>query len=436
MASLDLVARALASAFLAGEWSNVSLARRGAIALGERPAWLRKLVQDVTRSFPNPPSDERDVLAAHIRESESFDTMRDPGTVPKIRRFYVDRPAMGRGPWNVPNIPTSADLASFLGLTLAELDRFADTRGVERDTRHEAVRHYRYRVVIKPSGGARVLEAPKDKLKRIQRHILENILNPIDPHPAAHGFVRGRSVLSFAKPHAKRSVVLRLDLEDFFGSVFASRVFGVYRSAGYPEIVARCLTALCTNRAPAHLLEELPAPTTSDGIQVRHRLRRHLATPHLPQGAPTSPALANLCAFGLDVRLSRLARAAGATYTRYADDLAFSSDRSLERLLPTIREIVAESGFRVRADKTRIMTRGMRQELAGMVVNEGVGVARDEVDRLKATLFNAGRWGPGVANREEHPAFREHLRGRIAWIRQVRPEKAARLERLFARIAW
>jgi RNA-directed DNA polymerase len=122
--------------------------------------------------------------------------------------------------------------------------------------------------------------------------------------------------------------------------------------------------------------------------------------------------------------------------TRHADDLAFSSDRSLERLLPTIREIVAESGFRVRADKTRIMTRGMRQELAGMVVNEGVGVARDEVDLLKATLFNAGRWGPGVANREEHPAFREHLRGRIAWIRQVRPEKAARLERLFARIAW
>jgi hypothetical protein len=436
MASLDLVARALANAFLAGEWSNASLARRGAIALGERPAWLRKLAQNVTRSFPHPPSDERDVLSAYILKSEAFDSMRDPGTVPKIRRFYVDRPAMGRGPWNVPNIPTSADLAHFLGLTLPELDRFADIRGVERDTRHEAVRHYRYRIVMKPGGGARVLEAPKEKLKHIQRRILRDILNAIDPHPAAHGFVRGRSVLSFARPHAKRSVVLRIDLEDFFGSVFAARVFGVYRSCGYPEIVARCLTALCTNRAPAHLLTELPAPASSDAIQVRHRLRRHLATPHLPQGAPTSPALANLCAFGLDVRLSGLAKAAGATYTRYADDLAFSSDHPLEPLLPTIRGIVHDTGFRIRADKTRLMTPAMRQELAGLVVNSVVGVARNEVDRLKATLFNAARLGPNVANREQHPAFREHLLGRIAWIRQARPEKAAKLERLFARIVW
>jgi hypothetical protein len=237
-------------------------------------------------------------------------------------------------------------------------------------------------------------------------------------HAAAHGFVRGRSARTHAAPHAGRRVVVRVDLEDFFAGVTAARVFGIFRAAGYPEGVAHVLTGLCTNAVPV-----------SESVPGHWRLSRRLATPHLPQGAPTSPALANLAAFALDRRLTGLAGAVGATYSRYADDLVFSSDARLRTPVAAIAEIAHAEGFRVNARKTRVMGRGRRQTVTGIVVNSHPNVPRAEYDALKAILHRASLDGPAGLD----PA---HLLGRIAWVESLNSSRGAKLRERFARIVW
>ena len=165
-------------------------------------------------------------------------------------------------------------------------------RGLERVVGDEALRHYRYTQVSRASGPPRVLEAPKPRLKALQRRLLHELLDFVPVHPAAHGFVGGRSARTHAAAHVGRRVVVRVDLEDFFAGVTAARVFGIFRACGYPEGVAHVLTGLCTNAVPPE-----------QSVPGHWRLSRRLAAPHLPQGAPTSPALANLAAFALDRRL-------------------------------------------------------------------------------------------------------------------------------------
>jgi RNA-directed DNA polymerase len=169
-------------------------------------------------------------------------------------------------------------------------------------------------------------------------------------------------------------------------------------------------------------------------------VRALYARPHLPQGAPTSPALANLCAYRVDCRLAGLAKSAGAQYTRYADDLAFSGDeefeRRVERFSTHAAAILHEEGFNVHHRKTRIMRQGVRQHLAGLVANRRVNVIRTDFDRLKATLTNCGRLGPENQNRDGHANFRSHLQGRVAFVESINPAKGKRLRTIFDRIHW
>ena len=164
------------------------------------------------------------------------------------------------------------------------------------------------------------------------------------------------------------------------------------------------------------------------------------ARPHLPQGAPTSPALANLCVYRVDCRLTGLAQSAGAVYTRYADDLVFSGDevldRRVERFSTHVAAILHEEGFAVHHRKTRIMRRSVRQHMAGLVTNERVNVRRADFDRLKAILTNCVRMGPASQNREAHPNFRSHLEGRVGFVESINPAKGERLRRIFEEIRW
>lgn len=270
-----------------------------------------------------------------------------------------------------------------------------------------------------------------------QRIVLREILDAIPPHDAAHGFRRARSVRTHAAAHAGRAIVVRFDLEDFFASVAAGRVQGIYRAAGYPPEVARVLAALSTNVVPAREWAALPTPA-DPALALRHgRLGRRLALPHLPQGAPTSPALANLAAYGLDVRLTAYAASIEARYTRYADDLTFSGEGWLRRDAPSLARAVAaiarEEGFRLNPAKTRLMSQARRQTVCSVVVNAHPNVARDEFDRLKAVLHQAALDGPAAANRAGVVHFEAHLRGRVDWVASLHPARGARLrERLAA----
>ncbi len=135
----------------------------------------------------------------------------------------------------------------------------------------------------------------------------------------------------------------------------------------------------------------------------------------------------------MDCRLAGLARTAGATYTRYADDLAFSGGEAFERCINRfpiqVAAILSEEDFRVNHRKTRIMRQGVRQHLAGLVVNDHINIRRADFDLLKAILTNCVRRGPEGENRA-------HLEGRVGFVESINPAKGLRLRRIFDQIAW
>jgi len=240
---------------------------------------------------------------------------------------------------------------------------------------------------------------------------------------------------SAARVHAGEAVVVVVDLKDFFLTTPLRRVYGLFRSLGYPWAVARLLTGLCSSATPPSVFLALPESRRPDW-----RTRKIYESPHLPQGTPTSPALANFAARQLDVRLHGLARSFDANYTRYADDLAFSGDDSFARrchsFLAAVEDIAADEGYALNKRKTRIMRRSGCQRVTGLVVNDHLNVARADYDALKATLHNCAKNGPQAENRAGHPDFRAHLEGRVVWVENVNRARGERLRRMFEEIWW
>jgi RNA-directed DNA polymerase len=430
MPAPDVLARALAAALLDGDWQPKAMLARLRDTMGIERPWMRSLVRATRSRHVSPPASAPTELARWICSHDSFhDALGD--RLP-IVHYATPAPEMAESPWRVPPLATTRELATWIGFDLNTLEVLADRRGISRSSTHQRARHYRYAWIPKPTGGHRLIEAPKWRLRTVQRRILDGILDHIPPHDAAHGFRPGRSIITFAQQHVGRAVVLRVDLQAFFASVFAARVIGILRTAGYPEQVAGTLAALCTHRAPSDVLASAPERNPIDLARLR--------TPHLPQGAPTSGALANLAAYRLDVRVAGLARKVGASYSRYADDLVLSGDRELARAAPTLvarlAAIATEEGFSLNFRKTRVMTHSSRQRITGIVVNEKLAAPRAEIERLRAILHNCRRHGPATQNRDGHDDFRAHLRGRVAWISSLDPGKGARLQAMFDQVPW
>lgn len=424
-----------------GPWQLDDLLARGGGAVGRRGRWLRPLIVRLLEVFPPGERPSVAYVAAAVLNDPRF---RDACHRHGVALSYSRRPPPVMAPapgapasWPVPVIVTTAALATRLGIEPGVLDWFADRQARESRGAPGPLRHYRYRWQAKRSGSARLVESPKPRLKAIQRRLLREVLDPIPPHDAAHGFRRARSLRSHVAPHVGRPIVITLDLCDFFPTITAGRVVAMFSTAGYPEAVARYLAGLCTNSVPADVWSDPACPFQgADSWRVRRLYR----VPHLPQGAPTSPALANLAAFRLDARLSGLAATVGARYTRYADDLAFSGDhelaRAVERIVVQVGAIAIEEGFSVQHRKTRVMRAGVRQRVAGVVINAHPNVARDAYDVLKATLHNCARDGPDTQNRADHPDFRAHLSGRVAHVAMLNPARGRRLREILDRVTW
>ncbi len=279
---------------------------------------------------------------------------------------------------------------------------------------HRPERHYA-RFSIQKSDGKRerAILSPKKKLKAVQRWIHSEILAPAlhsSASPCAHGFLPARSILTNASAHVGQEIVVRFDLRDFFPTITRRRVFGLFHAFGYSRLIAGTLAQL----------------TTVNG--------------KLPQGAPTSPAISNLICRKLDKRLAGLAKRFHGNYTRYADDLTFSGGNEFKLNLPTfiprLKEILADEDFSLRADKTRFSRKGARQLVTGLVVNRGLSIPREERRRLRAILHNAKKAGSLASqNRANHPNFPDHLRGRIAFLGSVQPDKAIKLAEQFVQLA-
>jgi hypothetical protein len=439
MRSRESIADALAAALLGGVWTPDALRSRAKKVLGRSSRAQHRLVAYVMKQSQggHPPSPRR--LAAQLLASPIFDRAaaricRQNRQPPAILAPPVFSPAPAFAGLDIPPLATPGDLAAWLEMSISELDWFADSRRQHARTMRALLRHYVYSFVRKRSGGVRLIESPKPRLKAIQRRILHEILDKAPVHERAVGFVPGRSCKDGAQLHAGEFIVATIDLKDFFPSTPLMRVHTLFRRLGYPWAVARALTGLCSTSTPVDILAR--ATGTGEGWLAR----KIYATPHLPQGAPTSPALANLSAWRLDRRLSGLATTCGANYSRYADDLTFSGDRTFAvgvgAFLALAARIICEEGYSLNERKTRLMRRSGRQFVTGIVVNDHTNTPRKTFDELKAILHNCAIHGPENQNGAAHPDFRAHLDGRVTWIESVNPARGAKLRQAFGCIEW
>lgn len=317
----------------------------------------------------------------------------------------------------LPLLSTPADVAQALGLPLPRL------RWLAYHSETVTQSHYVYFQIPKKSGGMRTLSAPHTEMARCQQWILGHILNLLPLHDCAHGFVKGRGIMSNAVPHVDRELVVNLDLKDFFPSITFPRVRGLFQGMGYSPAVATILALLCTE-CPRLAME-----------YAGTRVYAATGPRALPQGACTSPALSNLCARKLDARLQGLARKLGFTYTRYADDLTFSAKgeaaANVGALMMGVRRFTTDEKFTVNEDKTRVQRPHARQMVTGIVVNQRPNVPRSTRRRLRAILHNAGKTGVEGQNRAQNPFFSAWLQGMISFVHMANPDYAKKLrERL------
>ncbi|MBI1829932.1 MAG: RNA-directed DNA polymerase [Planctomycetes bacterium] len=205
--------------------------------------------------------------------------------------------------------------------------------------------------VPKKRGGQRRLLVPDADLKSLQRRILHRLLKKLRAHPAAHGFERGRSIVTNALPHKGQRVVIKIDLVDFFTGTKANRIEQYFRRIGWNADVAALLTRLCT------------------------------AEGSLPQGAPTSPRLSNLVNFNMDSRIARVVQQRNGQYTRYADDITISFPEDypsrIRGVIQRVKRIVKQFGYRIHVrKKLQILRSHQQQRVTGLVVNRKVQLPR------------------------------------------------------------
>lgn len=286
---------------------------------------------------------------------------------------------------NLPVFTNFAELAKALNVTVGKLRFLAYARSVSEKT------HYINFQLPKKTGGFRSISAPMPDLKQAQTWILDNILNRVAVHEAAHGFLPGKNIVSNAERHVRSKIIVNFDLENFFPTITYNRVKGIFRSFGYSEALATVFALICT--APE--TEEVEIDGKTYFVAVGERA--------LPQGSPASPAISNIAARRLDKSLSKIAADRNFRYTRYADDLTFSAgdkDADVVKLMAQVRYVVEKQGFKVNESKTRVLRPGRKQEVTGIVVNEKISVDRETLRKFRAVLHQAEtkglenlRWG-------------------------------------------
>lgn len=250
--------------------------------------------------------------------------------------------------------------------------------------------------IKKKNGSARIIHAPQKGLKEIQK-CLNLIFQVIyEVNPAATGFVPGKSIVDNARLHVDSLYVYNIDLKDFFPSIDQARIWG---RLGYSPFnlneknkrleLANIIASLCCHKMEVERINE-----KGEWIKITKNV--------LPQGAPTSPVLTNIICERLDKRLSGVAKRFGLKYSRYADDITFSSMHNVympdEEFIQELNRIISDQNFHIKESKTRLQKKGYRQQVTGLVVNEKVNVQKNYIKQLRMWLYYWENYGYEKAN--------------------------------------
>jgi RNA-directed DNA polymerase len=313
--------------------------------------------------------------------------------------------------YNLPRFETVEDIANALGISVNKL------RFLTFDRKTSPVNHYIRFKILKKTGGERIISAPKPDLKQAQIWILQNILEKIELHDAAHGFRINHSILSNAQPHVGAEVIVNIDLKDFFPSINYKRVKGIFRAFGYSEMAATIFGLLCTEPE----VEEIELDGKTYFVALSDRA--------LPQGAPTSPAITNILCRRLDRRLTKASAQFGFSYTRYADDLTFSaSGKALGNICNVLRQvesITKHEGLTINLAKTRVLRKSRQQEVTGIVVNSKPNISKETLKKFRATLYQIEKDGPQGKRWGHSKDVIASIRGFANYVYMINPQKGA-----------
>lgn len=322
----------------------------------------------------------------------------------------IDVPFLPKLPSGAPPLLDNTSLAYRLGIQTYTLTHYVKTRNAQ----------YKTFTIPKKSGGKRTIHAPKERLKWIQERILEKVINPVAVGNHIGAYVKERSTAFSAIQHTNKNVLIILDLENFFGSTRRSWVRKMFTDEfGYSHRVASYLADLVT------------VPFVDVSGETRHIV---------PQGSPTSGAICNWVGINrFDRALLHLCKSLGYIYTRYADDLAFSSaaPQSPDQIRAFIRavyKIISKAGYRINQKKLRVLRKGKQQRLLGMVVNEKTNIIKKDYKNLRARIHDCAVNGiESVATKMKLTPAQLHnqISGMLSYYHSVNPTKAALLKAKF-----
>lgn len=302
--------------------------------------------------------------------------------------------------------------------------------------------HYVNFTIPKKSGGVREISAPTKILKSLLTYVNVMFQALYEPSPAAMGFVPGRSVVENARNHIGMNYVFNIDLSNFFPSIPQARIWGVLKSKsiGFNDNVAGALAGLCCTEMsfydgkPVLMTESLPTNAVIEKRCV------------LPQGSPASPILTNIVCQTLDRRLLGLAKRFGANYTRYADDITFSSLQNIYKadgeFIVELHRIIAEQNFFINEKKTRLQKRGAHQEVTGLTISDRVNVSRKYIRDLASLLYIWKQYGHDSAYARflqhyscrrlinDAPSMERVIAGRLQYLKMVKGESSPSYLRL------
>jgi RNA-directed DNA polymerase len=259
---------------------------------------------------------------------------------------------------------------------------------------------YRLFEIPKRNGGLRTISMPYPTLLHIQHWIKTNILEKVLLHDCAHGFVKKKSILTNASIHVGKSIILKMDISDFFPSINLKRVISIFRRFGYSKDISFYLSSLCTLKD------------------------------QLPQGAATSPMISNIIAKKFDHRLNNLANSLNLSYSRYADDLTFSGDYISYKFVPIVKKIIEEEGFRINDSKTKLLTGSGKKIVTGISISShSLKLPKSRKRQLRQQGYYLSKY-PGRIIKEFHgdPFYIDRMIGKFNFWLQIEPENKFALD--------